>query len=138
MGVFLYIIQYVIIWGKQKTVNTHSSTAKASSLHCDASTLTALVEEPVKMIVMEKASATESLQGTMSAAAVLMASSMQESSLSSSSMSEVKFESMSASMSSMTSETMVAMSSSTVMSSSSVMEVSATHSHMEGSTSQHK
>merc|ERR1712071_736899 len=126
----------------QETTATDSGkyTVKAKNQYgqCSATAslnVLALVEEPVKMIVMEKASASESLQGSLSATAVHMASSVQESSFSSSSMSKVQFESMSASMSSMSSESMVAMSSEAVMSSSSVTEMSATHSHTEGSTS---
>lgn len=91
---------------------------------CD--TLTALVEEPVKMIIVEKSSDATGLQG--SHTALQMASTMQEAAFHSSSMSQVKFQSMSAtSMTSMSSETMVAMSS------SSMMEMSS-HSHVAGSS----
>lgn len=89
-------------------------------------TLTALVEEPAKMIIMEKASDATSMQGSYAAKHVV--SKMQETSFSSSSMAEVKFQSMSAaSMTSMTSESMIAMSSSSMMAMSS-------HSHVEGSS----
>lgn len=96
--------------------------------------LTALVEEPAKMIIMEKSSDATSIQGSFSAKHVV--SKMQETSFSSASMSDVKFESMSASsMSSMSSEAMMAMSSSSMMamSSSSMMAMSS-HSHVEGSS----
>lgn len=89
-------------------------------------TLTALVEEPAQMVIVEKASDATSMQGSYAAKHVV--SQMQESSFSSSSMAEVKFESMSAaSMTSMTSERMIAMSSSSMMAMSS-------HSHVEGSS----
>lgn len=91
-------------------------------------TLTALVEEPARMIIMEKASDATSMQGSFSAKHVV--SKMQETSFSSSSMSEVTFESMSASsMTSMTSERMLAVSSGSMMAMSS-------HSHVEGSSIQ--
>lgn len=98
--------------------------------------LTALIEEPAKMIIMEKSSDATSIQGSFSASAKHVASKMQETSFSSTSMSDVKFESMSASsMSSMSSEAMMAMSSSSMMamSSSSMMAMSS-HSHVEGSS----
>lgn len=89
-------------------------------------TLTALVEEPAKMIIMEKTSDATSMQGSYAAKHVV--SKMQEKSFSSSSMAEVKFESMSASsMTSMTSERMMALSSSSMVAMSS-------HSHVEGSS----
>lgn len=78
------------------------------------------------MIIVEKASDATSMQGSYSAKHAV--SKMQETSFSSSSMAEVKFESMSASsMTSMTSERMIAMSSSSMMAMSS-------HSHVEGSS----
>lgn len=78
------------------------------------------------MIIVEKAADATSMQGSYSAKHVV--SKMQETSFSSSSMAEVKFESMSASsMTSMTSERMKAMSSSSMMAMSS-------HSHVEGSS----
>lgn len=98
--------------------------------------LTALIEEPATMIIMEKSSDASSIQGSFSASAKHVASKMQETSFSSTSMSDVKFESMSASsMSSMSSEAMMAMSSSSMMamSSSSMMAMSS-HSHVEGSS----
>lgn len=96
--------------------------------------LTALIEEPAKMIIMEKSSDATSMQGSISAKHV--ESKMQETSFTSTSMSDVKFESMSASsMSSMSSEAMMAMSSSSIMamSTSSMMAMSS-HSHVEGSS----
>uniref|UniRef100_A0A8C2DE08 Ig-like domain-containing protein n=1 Tax=Cyprinus carpio TaxID=7962 RepID=A0A8C2DE08_CYPCA len=85
-----------------------------------------LVEEPAKMIIVEKASDATSMQGSYAAKHVV--SKMQETSFSSSSMAEVKFESMSASsMTAMTSERMIAMNSSSMMAMSS-------HSHVEGSS----
>uniref|UniRef100_A0AAY5EH03 Ig-like domain-containing protein n=1 Tax=Electrophorus electricus TaxID=8005 RepID=A0AAY5EH03_ELEEL len=85
-----------------------------------------LVEEPMKMIVVEKSSYDAGLAGGYTA--LHMASSMQEAAFSSSSMAQVKLQSMSAaSMTSMTSETMVAMSS------SSMMEMSS-RSHVVGSS----
>lgn len=87
-------------------------------------TLTALVEEPAKMIVLKKSSDATSIQS--SSSALHMASTIQETT--SSSMAQIKFQSMSAtSMTSMTSETMVAMGS------CSMMEMSS-HAHVEGSS----
>jgi len=92
-------------------------------LYC---TLTALVEEPAKMIIMEKTSDATSMLGSYAAKHVV--SKMQEKSFCSSSMAEVKFESMSeSSMTSMTSERMMALSSSSMVAMSS-------HSHVEGSS----
>lgn len=91
-------------------------------------TVTALVEEPVKMRVLKKSSDATSIQS--SSSALHMASTMQETRSSSPSMAQIKFQSMSAtSMTSMTSETMVAMSSS----SRSMMEMSS-HAHVAGSS----
>ncbi|KAL4656701.1 titin-like isoform X1 [Arapaima gigas] len=106
-----------------KAKNMYGQCSATASLN-----VLALVEEPAKMIVLEKRATTASVHEGFSTKAVHMATSMQEASFRSSSMAEVKFESMSAaSMSSMTSESMVAMSS------SSRMEMSS-HSHIEGSS----
>uniref|UniRef100_A0A3B1JCS6 Ig-like domain-containing protein n=3 Tax=Astyanax mexicanus TaxID=7994 RepID=A0A3B1JCS6_ASTMX len=85
-----------------------------------------LVEEPVKMIVLEKSSEATGLQGSYSA--FQMAAAVQEAAFRGSSMAQVQFQSMSASsMTSMTAQTMVATSS------SSMMEMSS-HSHVAGSS----
>lgn len=85
-------------------------------------TLTALVEEPVKMVVLKKSSDAASIQS--SSSALHMASTIQETKSISSSMAQMKFQSMSASsMTSMTSETMVAMGSSSMMEMSSHAQV---------------
>lgn len=111
--------------------------------HCDMShvlvicIVTALVEEPTKMIIVEKRASTDtaaSIQKSFSASSVHMeAASMQASSYSSSSHSAAAgflFESMSGtSMSAMKAESMVSMSSSSQM-----MEMSA-HSHAQSSSS---
>ncbi|KAK6485023.1 titin-like [Huso huso] len=107
-------------------------TVKAKNMYgqCSATAslnVLALVEEPVKQLLLEK-SAAASMQEHFSSKSVHMAASMQESSFSSSSMSEVKFASMSASSMSSMKESVVAMSSSSVMGMSSL-------SHIEGSTS---
>lgn len=89
-------------------------------------TLTALVEEPVKMIVLKKSSDATSIQS--SSSALHVASTIQETTSSSSSMAQIKFQSMSAtSMTSMKSESMVAMGS------CSMMEMSS-HAHVAGSS----
>lgn len=101
--------------------------------------LTALVEEPTKMIIVEQRASTEaaaSMQKSLSGSSIRMeAASMQAGSYSSSSRSaataEYSFQSMSASsMSAMMAESMVSMSSSSQM-----MEMSA-HSHAKASSSQ--
>ncbi|KAI1898254.1 hypothetical protein AGOR_G00070440 [Albula goreensis] len=106
-----------------KARNSYGQCSSTSSLN-----VLALVEEPAKMVVMEKSATAASMHESFSASAMHMASSVQEASFSSSSMAEVKFASMSASsMSSMTSESMLKMSS------SSIMEMSS-HSQLEGSS----
>ncbi|KAJ8416950.1 hypothetical protein AAFF_G00328280 [Aldrovandia affinis] len=106
-----------------KVKNAYGQCSSTSSLN-----VLALVEEPAKMVVMEKSAAAASMHESFSASAMHMASAVQEASFSSSSMAEVKFASMSAtSMSSMTSESML------TMSSSSMMEMSS-HSQTEGSS----
>lgn len=83
-------------------------------------TLTALVEEPAKMIVLKKSSDAASIQS--SSSALHMTSTIQETT--SSSMAQIKFQSMSAtSMTSVTSETMVAMGSCSMMEMSSQAHV---------------
>ncbi|KAG7464083.1 hypothetical protein MATL_G00183510 [Megalops atlanticus] len=106
-----------------KARNAYGQCSATSSLN-----VLALIEEPAKVIVMDKSAAAASMHEHFSASAIHMASAMQEASFSSSSMAEVKFASMSAtSMSTMTSESMLAMSS------SSMMEMSS-HSQIEGSS----
>ena len=118
-------------------------TVYCTCAHCDMShllvicILTALVEEPAKMIVVEQRASTDaaaSMQKMLSASSLRMeAASLQASSYSSSSRSattEYSFESTSAtSMSAMMAQSMVSMSSSSQM-----MEMSA-HSHAEVSSS---
>lgn len=118
-------------------------TVYCTCAHCDMShllvicILTALVEEPAKMIVVEHRASTDaaaSMQKSLSASSLRMeAASLQASSYSSSSRSattEYSFESTSAtSMSAMMAQSMVSMSSSSQM-----MEMSA-HSHAEASSS---
>ena len=89
--------------------------------------LTALVEKPAQMLVMEQSAAATSLHTAFSASSVHMAS-MQTAFSSSSSSAEVTLESMSiASMSTMAAESIVEMSS------SSVMEMSS-HTNIEASS----
>uniref|UniRef100_A0A8C4S4E9 Ig-like domain-containing protein n=1 Tax=Erpetoichthys calabaricus TaxID=27687 RepID=A0A8C4S4E9_ERPCA len=104
--------------------NVHGQCSATASLN-----VLALVEEPVKQVVLEK-SAAASMQERFSSKSVHMAASTQEASFSRSSMTEVKFASMSQTSMSSMKESHVAMSSSSVMGMSSLSQTAGSTSRM--------
>ena len=103
----------------------HLNTNNNSTFSLLAESTSSKIHEGAEMLMRESATVS-SMQESFSSKSIHMESTMQETSLSSSSMAEMKFETMSkSSMSSMTSESVYAVSSSSVMSS---------HSHAEGSS----